>query len=95
MFEGIPETTIFYNPETACYGFSTRYPAQHVHHAIDTFESVERVLSWCDSHRERIWSDASDADETKILISRDYKPDTVGWRMAHLTLADLGAASSR
>ena len=91
MSEGIPETTIFYEPATGCYGFSTRFPAQPPHHTIDTFNSVEDVLRWCDPHRERIWEEASDADETKILISRDYKEGTVAWRMAHLTLAELSA----
>jgi len=89
--EGIPETTIFYDPETGCYGFSTRFPGRHVHHRIDTFNSVQEALAWCDPHREHIWEEASDADETKLLISRDYKEGTVGWRMAHLTLAELCA----
>ena len=31
----------------------------------------------------------SDADETKLPIARDFKEGTVGWRMAHLTLAEL------
>ena len=91
MSEGIPETTIFYSPETGCYGFSTRFPSQSPHHIIDTFNSVEEVLRWCDPHREHIWEEASDADETKLLISRDYKQGTVGWRMAHFTLAELSA----
>jgi len=93
--EGIPETTIFYNPETGCYGFSTRFPGRHVHHTIDTFNSVEDVFGWCDPHRERAWEEASDADETKLLISREFKEGTVGWRMAHLTLAELGVATAR
>jgi hypothetical protein len=90
--EGIPETTIFYDPATRCYGFSTRFPGSHVHHTIDTFKSVENVLGWCDPHGERIWEEASDADETKLLVSRNFKQGTVGWRMANLTLAELGAA---
>jgi hypothetical protein len=89
--EGIPETTIFYDPATGWYGFSTRFPGRHPHHSIVVFDSVEDVLRWYDPHRERIWEEASDADETKLLISRDYKPGTVGWRMAHLTLAELSA----
>jgi len=40
-------------------------------------------------HREHIWEEAPDADETKLLISRDFKEGTVGWCMAHLTLAEL------
>jgi len=88
--EGIPETTIFYDPAAGCYGFSTRFPGRPQHHSIATFNSVDDVLAWCDPHRERIWEEASDADETKLL-SRDYKQGTVGWRMAHLTLAELSS----
>jgi hypothetical protein len=89
--EGIPETTIFYDAVTGYYGFSTRFPGRHVHHTINTFNSVDDALRWCDPHRERIWEEASDADETKLLIARDFKEGTVGWRMAHLTLAELSA----
>jgi len=89
--EGIPETTIFYDPATGYYGFSTRFPRRHVHHMIDTFNSVEDALGWCDPHRERIWDEASGPEETKLLFSRDFKEGTVGWRMAHLTLAELSA----
>ena len=89
MSEGIPETTVFCDPATRSYGFSTRFPERPAHHSIAKFNSVEEVLAWCDPHRERIWEEASDADETKLLISRDYKQGTVGWRMAHLTLAEL------
>ena len=91
MSEGIPETIIFYDSATGCYGFSTRFPGEPPQHRIDTFNSVEDALRWCDPHRERIWEEASDADETKLLISRDFKKGTVGWRMAHLTLAELSA----
>ena len=95
MSEGIPETTIFYNPETGYYGFTTRFPGRRPHHMIDTFNSVEDALNWCDGHHEHIWEEASDADETKLLISRDFKEGRVGWQMAHLTLAELGAAGAR
>ena len=95
MSEGIPETTIFHDSATDCYGFSTRYPGQRPHHKIDTFDSIEDALRWCDPHRERIWEEASDADETRLLIARDFREGTVGWRMAHLTLAELGAVTAR
>jgi hypothetical protein len=91
--EGIPETTIFYDPATGCYGFATRFPGRHVHHTLNTFNSVESVLRWCDPHREHIWEEASDADETKLLISRDYKEGTVGWRMAHRTIGEYRRGS--
>jgi hypothetical protein len=89
--EGIPETTIFYDPATGCYGFSTRFPGRHSHQTIATFSSVEDALCRCDPHRERIWEEASDADETRVLVARDFKEGTVGWRIAHLTLAELSA----
>ena len=95
MSEGIPETTIFYNPSTGYFGFSTRFPGHHSHHVIDTFSAVENVFGGCDPHRERIWEEASDADEIKLLISRDFKEGTTGWRMAHLTLVELGAMTAR
>jgi hypothetical protein len=28
VFEGIPQTVIFYNPATQSYGFSTRFPGK-------------------------------------------------------------------
>jgi len=89
--DGIPETDIFYNPANDCYGFSTRFPGQPPHHTIDTFNSVEEVLRWCDPHRERIWEEARDADETKLLISRDFKENG---RMAHGTLDARGVIRS-
>ena len=75
-----------------CIQRRTRFPGQPPHDTIDTFNSGEDALRWCDPHRERIWEEARDADETKLLISRDYKEGTVAWRMAHLTLAELSAS---
>jgi hypothetical protein len=57
--EGIPETTIFYDPASGYYGFSTRFRGQRPHHTIATFDSVDEVLGWCDPHGERIWEEAS------------------------------------
>ena len=82
---------VFYDPATGYYGFSTRFVGLKPHHTMVSFSSVKDALNWCDGSRERIWEEASDADETKLLISRDYKEGTVGWRMAHLTLAELSA----
>ena len=94
MSEGIPETTIFYDPASGYYGFSTRFPGQPSHHTLATFDTVDQALAWCDPHRERIWEETSDADETKLLVSRDFKEKTVGWCMTHLTLAQLRAVSA-
>ena len=89
MREPIPETIIFYDATTGYYGFATRFPGGRAHHTIETFKSIEAALGWCDPHRERIWEEVSDADETKLLIARDFKEGTVGWRMAHLALGEL------
>jgi hypothetical protein len=35
------------------------------------------MLAACDPHGERVWEEASEADENKILISRSYKPGSV------------------
>lgn len=91
MSEGIPQITIFYDLKTGSYGFSTRFPGQPLHHAIATFDTVDQALAWCDPHQERIWEEASDADETKLLISRDFREGTIAWRVAHWTLAELSA----
>ena len=45
MTERVSETTIFYDPATGHYGFSTRFPGRHPHHSIVTFDSVEEVLA--------------------------------------------------
>lgn len=60
-------------------------------HMIDTFKSIDDALGWCGPHRERIWEEPSNAGESKLLISRAFKEGTAGWRMAHLSLAELRA----
>jgi len=40
-----------------------------VHHAIETMESVEDAMRWADPWGERIWEEASDADESAVLVS--------------------------
>jgi hypothetical protein len=39
---------------------------------VDTCLTPEHALQACDPHGELAWEDASDADETKILISRRW-----------------------
>jgi hypothetical protein len=69
----VPEISITYDPATHCYGFSARLPGMRPHWVIDTFRSIEEVMLWADSWRERIWEEPSDADEDRILISREKK----------------------
>jgi hypothetical protein len=57
---------VFHDPKTGYFGY--RY----------FFESrPPPTLAACDPHAERVWEEASDADENKILISRSYKPGSV------------------
>ncbi len=53
----------------------------HPHKTVATFTWVQDVLGWRDPHRESIWEEASDADETQLFIARDLKEGTIGWRM--------------
>jgi hypothetical protein len=57
-----------------CYGFSTRLPGVRPHWMIDTFTSLEDVMRWVDPWRGRVWEEPSDADESRILVSRSEKP---------------------
>jgi hypothetical protein len=41
------------------------------------YPTLPATLAACDPHGERVWVEASDADENKILISRAYKPGSV------------------
>jgi hypothetical protein len=70
----IPEISITFDPAMCCYGFSTRLPGMRPHWKIDTFDSLEAVMLWADPWRERVWEEPSDADESRILISRERKP---------------------
>jgi len=68
-----PIARITFNPETSCYGFAINFPGHPIHHRIDTFESVEQALRWVDPWQERVWEEASDADESSVLISWEKK----------------------
>jgi hypothetical protein len=39
--------------------------------------TLQPALAAFDPHRERVWEEASDADENKILMSRSYQPGSV------------------
>ena len=69
----VPVCEIFNVPETGCYGYRYYFSGRPVHYTLDTCRTLQDSLDCCDVHRERIWREASDADETKILISDSYK----------------------
>jgi hypothetical protein len=65
----VPTCTITFNSVTSLYAFATRFEGKPEHDRLDTFTSVENVLAWVDPQGERIREPASDADESKILVS--------------------------
>jgi hypothetical protein len=76
--------TITFEAATGCYGFATRFKGKPPHDRMGTFESIENVLAWVDPQQERLWEPASDADESKVMLSRAYKPGSVPWRCENL-----------
>jgi hypothetical protein len=79
---GIPICEIFHVPETGSYGFSYRFEGRPPHYTLDTCLTLQDALDSCDSRGEQVWEEASEADETRILISRAYKPGSVLDRMS-------------
>jgi hypothetical protein len=56
------------------FGFRVNFAGRPPHDVMSSFPSPEATLNWLDLHRERIWIEPSDADESKLLISRAYLP---------------------
>jgi hypothetical protein len=83
--------TVFCIPETGCFGYSYHFPGEKPHYVINTCATLQQALSGCDSHLEHIWKEPDASDPNVVMVSRDYKPGTVMWRMTHLTLAELQA----
>jgi hypothetical protein len=73
----IPITEVFHVPETGYYGYRHRCEGRPTHYTLDTCLTLDHALQACDPHRELVWEDASDADDTKILTCRGYKLDSV------------------
>lgn len=86
-----PITTIFQVPATGCYGYSHHFPGHRPHCTLATCATLQDALDSCDPHREFIWEEASDADESALLGSRGFKENSVAWRMANLSLGELAA----
>jgi hypothetical protein len=70
-----------FNPATRLYCFTVSFPGKHPHYSMDVFDSIESALEWIDPHQERIWEEPSDADESRLLVSRAYKPGSVEDRL--------------
>ena len=77
----VPICTIAFDPAAGAFGFRVHFSGRPPHEQMTSFASVDAVLRWIDPHHERIWEDASDADESKVLISRAYVPGSVAARV--------------
>jgi len=79
---GIPITEIYYLP-TGRYGYRVYFAGRSPHHGLETFDTVQAVLDACDGHREKVWEETSDADESGVLFrSKSYVPGSVEDRMS-------------
>src|ERR1700732_2880085 len=85
--------TIFYIPETGCYGFRYQFVGHKRHYVIDTCPTLQAALDHCDAHREHIWEDARDVHDNAILVA-GIQEGTVMWRITHLTLAGFYASET-
>jgi hypothetical protein len=47
------------------------------HYVMGVSSSMGDALAWIDPHGERTWEESSDADDTRVLISRRYKEGSV------------------
>ena len=48
---------------------------------LDVFRTIDDTMEWIDPHRERIWEEPAEADDSCVLIARRYKPGSVSERM--------------
>jgi hypothetical protein len=76
----VPVCTITFDASTGYYGFAIRFDGRPTHDRMDTFTSVVNALAWVDPYKERVWESASDADESKVMVSRAYIVGSVPWR---------------
>jgi hypothetical protein len=73
----IPITEVFHDPEAGYFGYRDFFEGRPPQYTLAAYRTLPGTLAACDPHGERMWEEASDADENKILISRSYKPESV------------------
>ena len=81
--------TVFRVPETGRYGYSYHFTGYKPHHLIDNCATLQEALSSCDPHLEHLWEEPDGSDPNVVMVSKDFKPGTVMWRMTHLTLSEM------
>ena len=77
----VPIATIFQNPATGSFGVSFHLEGRQSHYVLDTHLTLDDALRAADPHNERIWEEPSDADESRLLVSREYVDGSVEWRL--------------
>jgi hypothetical protein len=73
----IPIAEVFHDPQTGYFGYRYFFKGRPPHYTLATFPTLPATLAACDPLGERVWQEASFADENKILISCSYKPGSV------------------
>jgi len=68
---------VYHHPQTGYFGYRYFFEGRLPHYTLAGYPTLPATLAACDPHSERVWEEASDADENKILISRAYKPGSV------------------
>jgi hypothetical protein len=66
---------------TGWFGVSYHFEGRQPHYALDTHFALDDALRGADPHNERIWEEPSDADESRLLVSREYVDDSVERRL--------------
>ena len=80
----VPIATIFQNPATGWFGVSFHFEGRQPHYVLDTHLTLDDALRAADPHKERIWEEPGDADESKLLVSREYVDGSVEWRLCSM-----------
>ena len=73
----VPIAEVFQDSETGYFGYRYSFEGRPPHYTLAAYPTLEATLAACDPHGERVWEEASDADESKILISHAYQPGSV------------------
>jgi hypothetical protein len=63
---------------------SFHFEGRQAHYVLDTHLTLDDALRAADPHNERIWEEPSDADESRLLVSREYVDGSVEWRLCRM-----------
>jgi hypothetical protein len=74
----------------ARFGYRVHFcDSDHFHYISSSCEGLERALEAHDGHQERNWERPGPfAAADVVLVSDEYKPESVGWRMKQQEIQD-------